>query len=379
MPKIYTNEQKKEWVKAYHEGKSVTEICASGKPSKNSLYKWIKEYNGFITENGTEISGHRLVTLEQQNRHLTELLNISKVCPCNASSPREEKLRAVEKLEGQFSLHAICDYLSLPRGTYYNYKKTRDKVYVEDQKDEFFKPLIQELFAASGERFGVRPIRQRLKQQGYEIGERRIRRLMEEMGLTPFSQREVSHYYNPSSGTSKNRLKRKFTQTEPNKVWVSDFTYIFVDRKQYYLCVVMDLFSRKIVGYKLSDKADAAFVAETAHEAFLSRGKPKNLMFHSDSGIQYTSKEFFRLLKSKNITQSVSRPGTPLDNAVAESFFATFKKEELYHKEFHTYEELKNGIDEYILFYNQIRPHKKLKYVSPCEFEEAYYKNLKQK
>ena len=172
-------------------------------------------------------------------------------------------------------------------------------------------------------------------------------------------------------------MKRKFTQTEPNRVWVSDFTYIFIDQKQYYLCVVMDLFSRKIIGYKLSDKADASFVAETAHEAFKSRGKPKDLMFHSDSGIQYTSKEFFRLLKSEKITQSVSRPGTPLDNAVAESFFATFKKEELYHKEFHTYEELKIGIDEYILFYNQIRPHKKLKYVSPCEFEEAYYKNLK--
>ena len=149
---------------------------------------------------------------------------------------------------------------------------------------------------------------------------------MEEMGLTPFSQREVSHYYNPSSGISKNRLKRKFTQTEPNKVWVSDFTYIFGDRKQYYLCVVMDLFSRKIIGYKLSDKADAAFVAETVSEAFKSRGKPKNLMFHSDSGIQYTSKEFFRLLKSEKIPQSVSRPGMPLDNAVAESFFATFKK-----------------------------------------------------
>ena len=110
--------------------------------------------------------------------------------------------------------------------------------------------------------------------------------------------------------------------------------------------------------------------------AFHSRGKPKDLMFHSDSGIQYTSKEFFRLLKSKDITQSVSRPETPLDNAVAESFFATFKKEELYHREYRTYEELKKGIDEYVSFYNQVRPHKKLKYVSPCEFEESYYKNL---
>jgi transposase InsO family protein len=138
----------------------------------------------------------------------------------------------------------------------------------------------------------------------------------------------------------------------------------------------MDLFSRMIVGYTLSDKADTAFVAETVEVAFHSRGKPKDLMFHSDSGIQYTSKEFFRLLKSKDITQSVSRPGTPLDNAVAESFFATFKKEELYHREYHSYEELKKGIDEYVSFYNQVRPHKKLKYVSPCEFEESYYKNL---
>ena len=200
---------------------------------------------------------------------------------------------------------------------------------------------------------------------------------MFEMELKPLSQREVSHFYNPSSDNNKNRLKRKFTQTEPNRVWISDFTYIYVDHTQYYFCVVMDLFSRKIVGYNLSDKADAAFVAETAMQAFNSRGKPKNLMFHSDSGIQYTSKEFFRLLKSKKIVQSVSRPGTPLDNAVAESFFATFKKEELYHKEYHTYEELSDGIDEYIIFYNQVRPHKKLKYVSPCEYEEAYYNNLK--
>lgn len=200
-----------------------------------------------------------------------------------------------------------------------------------------------------------------------------------ESPIIPISQREVSHYYNPASNYNKNKLKRKFTQTEPNKVWVSDFTFIYVGQKQYYFCVVMDLFSRKIVGYKISDKDDTAFVAETTKEAFLSRGKPKNLMFHSDAGVQYTSKEFFCLLKSKNVIQSVSRPGTPLDNAVAESFFATFKKEELYHREYHTYEELKKGIDEYILFYNQIRPHKKLNYVSPCEFEEAYYRNLQKK
>ena len=376
MSKLYTTEQKRDWVDAYYAGKSIAEICANGGPSQASLYNWIRQFKGITTKSGTEISGHRIITLEQQNKHLIEILNVAKVCPCNANSPRADKLRAVQALEGQFSLHAICEYLALPRGTYYNFKKTKDKVYVEDQKDDYFKPMIRDLFFASGERFGVRPIRQRLKQQGYEISERRIRRLMQEMELIPISQREVSHYYNPASNYNKNKLKRKFTQTEPNKVWVSDFTFIYVGQKQYYFCVVMDLFSRKIVGYKISDKDDTAFVAETTKEAFLSRGKPKNLMFHSDAGVQYTSKEFFCLLKSKDVIQSVSRPGTPLDNAVAESFFATFKKEELYHREYHTYEELKKGIDEYILFYNQVRPHKKLKYVSPCEFEEAYFKSL---
>ena len=212
MPKRYTNEQKKEWVNAYQTGKSVTEICTNGGPSKNSLYKWIKEYRKQTSKSGTDISVHRFVTLEQQNNKLMEMLRLSKVCPCNASSPRNEKLKAVELLEGAFSIHVLCEYLELPRGTYYNYKRVKGKTYVQDQIDDFFKPLIQDLFYSSGERFGVRPIRQRLKQQGYDISERRIRRLMLEMELKPLSQREVSHFYNPSSDNNKNSLRQHRTE-----------------------------------------------------------------------------------------------------------------------------------------------------------------------
>lgn len=141
MPKIYTESQKKQWVHEYQSGKFVKDICAENGISSNALYGWIKSFNTTVTKKGTELSGHRLVTLEQQNKHLQEMFDISRICPCCPMSPRSEKLKAAENLVGKFLLHSICTYLDLPRGTYYNY--IENKVKVEDLKDEFFKPLIR--------------------------------------------------------------------------------------------------------------------------------------------------------------------------------------------------------------------------------------------
>ncbi len=320
-----------------------------------------------------EISGHRLLTLEQQNAHLKEIIAVSKECRCGAAAPRAEKLKAAEQLEGRYSMRVICEYLDLPRGTYYNYKRAQTKIKVDTVRDETFQPLIKSVFQKSGERFSAAAIRHKLKAQGYEIGVKRIKRLMAEMNLVPISRRNVTFYYNPSSYGRKNKLKRQFTQTEPNKVWVSDITYIFLDGKQYYLCVVIDLFSRKVISYKLSDSAPAALVCETAKAAYVKRGKPEDVLFHSDLGTQYTAYEFFNLVKELKFEQSFSRPGTPFDNAVAESFFATFKKEELYHKEYKSFDELKNGVREYIKYYNNYRPHQKNVFLSPTEYENDYY------
>ena len=241
-------------------------------------------------------------------------------------SPRSEKLKAAEELVGRFSLHSICTYLDLPRGTYYNYIKNKNKVKVEDLKDEFFKPLIRQAFEKSGERMTAAQIRHRLRRDGHEIGCKRIKRLMKEMELIPYSQRQVQFDYTPSAYGKRNKLRRQFNQTDPNKVWASDFTYICIGGTKYYLCVVLDLFSRKVLAYNLSDTCDAALVMNPAKEAFKLRGRPKGLMFHSDLGIQYTAYSFYKMLQDESIVQSFSRPGNPLDNAVSESFFATYKK-----------------------------------------------------
>ena len=144
-----------------------------------------------MTKKGIEISGHRLVTLEQQNKHLQEMFDISRICPCCPMSPRSEKLKAAEELVGRCSLHSICIYLDLPFGTYYNYIKSKNKIKAEDLKDEFFKPLIRQAFEKSGERMISAQIRHRLRRDGHEFGFKRIKRLMKEMELIPYSQRHV--------------------------------------------------------------------------------------------------------------------------------------------------------------------------------------------
>lgn len=161
MPKVYTESQKKQWVHEYQGGKSVKEICTENGISSNALYEWIKFFSSTVTKKGTEISGHRLVTLEQQNKHLQERFDISRICSCGPMLPRSEKLKAAEELVRRYSSHSICTYLDLPCGTYYNYIENKNKVKVEDIKDEFFKPLIQQALK-NGERMTVAQIRHRL-------------------------------------------------------------------------------------------------------------------------------------------------------------------------------------------------------------------------
>ena len=139
-----------------------------------------------------------------------------------------------------------------------------------------------------------------------------------------------------------------------------------------YLCAIIDLFSRKVVGYRVSLAASTRLVTTTFRNAYEERGNPKNLTFHSDRGGQYISAAFSKLLQQYNVKQSFSASGTPLDNAVAETFFATFKKEETYRREYTSERHFRKSVDEYIRFYNEVRPHQTLKYKTPQAFEATY-------
>lgn len=175
-------------------------------------------------------------------------------------------------------------------------------------------------------------------------------------------------------GDCANRLQQRFSQDAPNLVWVSDITYLKAGGRWYYLCVVIDLFSRKVVSWHLSGRADVALVITVFRKAYKNRNEPYGLMFHSDRGTQYTAFAFRQLLDSMNVVQSFSKKGYPFDNAVCECFFKYLKLEETSRRTYHTFSELYLSVFEYIEgVYNSRRPHSSLGYLTPNEAEAAYW------
>ncbi|WP_312032604.1 IS3 family transposase [Hujiaoplasma nucleasis] len=139
---------------------------------------------------------------------------------------------------------------------------------------------------------------------------------------------------------------------EVNKIWVSDITYIRVRKEHYYLTVIIDLYSRKVIVHSLAKTLEASELINLMKKTYYIRNNPKKLIFHSDQGQQYTSKSFKSLLKENEITQSFSKKGCPYDNLVVESFFASLKKEEIHRHIYNNFEELEKVIDEYVVFFN---------------------------
>ena len=197
----------------------------------------------------------------------------------------------------------------------------------------------------------------------------------ERMAQRPFSFRPLSAEFllltSSNLPISPNHLDRKFTVPSPNKIWVTDITYIRTREGWLYLCVFLDLFSRLIVGYAMEDHMRTSLVTTALQRGYWRRKPPVGLMIHSDRGSQYASYDFRDMLKAYRMTQSMSRRGNCWDNAVGESIFHTLKVELVHEEDFHTRKEAKEKIIEYIeLYYNSVRLHSTLGQMSPMEFEQ---------
>ena len=155
-------------------------------------------------------------------------------------------------------------------------------------------------------------------------------------------------------------------------VWVSDITHVYVKDVLYSIGIIVDLYARFVVAFDVTDVADAAFVQRMFDDVFEKRGRPAGLIFHSDQGLQYTAFDFRKHLRQLKVKQSFSNPGTPLDNAVAESFFSCMKREELSHNYYDEPDELRRTVADYVDFFNNMRPHQKLGMLTPTEAEEKF-------
>lgn len=234
-------------------------------------------------------------------------------------------------------------------------------------------PLIKQAFDASRQTYGRVRIRQALLKQDIVCSEHRIKRLMRQHGLVPKAAKrfKVTTKANPAVKAAPNKLAQNFSAAKPNEKWVSDITYVWTRAGWLYVAVVMDLYSRKIIGLAMSHRINQALVIKAFLQAMLMRGYPLALLYHSDQGSQYTSREFQRLMKLYQIAVSMSAAGNCYDNAAMESFFHTLKLECTDDMTFNTREEAMSAIFDYIqIFYNNVRMHSYLGYQSPNEFEK---------
>lgn len=239
------------------------------------------------------------------------------------------------------------------------------------REDEVIGARVRASHVGSYRTYGARRVWHDLLAEGISCGLHRVERLMQAQGLRARPRRRgLPKDQGERSIIAGNVLDRQFTADRPNQKWVADFTYIWTAEGWLYVAAVIDLFSRRVVGWSMSDTMTAQLVTDALIMAIWRRGKPDALLHHSDQGSQYTSEQFQRLMTDNGVTCSMSRSGNVWDNAAMESFFSSLKTERIGKKVYRTRAQAKSDVFDYVeCFYNPTRRHSTLGYLSPIDFE----------
>lgn len=258
------------------------------------------------------------------------------------------------------------------RSTYYKHFTSEPAPRTKENQN--IKRIILQIYSDYNKCLGAYKITYILgRDYGIHISVGRVYRLMNSMNLPKLSTDKPHRGKYSANGECNNHLHQEFNQKAPNLVWASDFTYIKVNGKWYYLCIVMDLFSRKIIGWHISGKHDVELTITAFKKAYQNRNVTYGLIFHSDQGSEYTAFSFRQLMDSLNVVQSFSKKGYPFDNACCESFFKFLKRNLTNRKTYHNLEHLRLDIFEYMNMYNTRLPHGAIGYKTPDEYEAEYW------
>jgi len=240
------------------------------------------------------------------------------------------------------------------------------------QEDNRLAEQIQKAYTANREVYGSPRLHAELVEQGISCSRRRVARLMREMGLSPHRPRHHTSTTrsDPSARVAANLLDRQFMACRPNEKWCGDITAIWTSEGWLYLAAVLDLFSRRVVGWAMAARQDELLVENALRMALQQRCPQAGLLHHTDQGCQYTSQQYQEVLKKSGIKVSMSRRGNCYDNAVSESFFGTLKRECVERARFQTRAQARQAIFAYTeCFYNRVRQHSTLGYKSPVAYE----------
>lgn len=374
MRKNYSKEDKSKIINLCSDGVSVTEISKEYGLARSTIYAWIKEYNE-TSRRKKPINMHEVLLLRQQCEQQNLMIEILKSASCPIDAPQKERYEAIKELSGKYSTALLCKAMNVPKGSYYNYilRNKNENTEAARRRAEVT-PIIEKIFNDSKQIFGAWKIHAILQGMGYHISPNTVAAIMHENGWFSIRGGAKKHYLQLQE-KKRNILNQQFTVNKPNEVWVGDVTQFLYNERKYFICVILDLFARKVVGYRISNSNSTQLTKGTFKSAYESR-KPTALLFHSDQGCNYTSKAYVSYLKQLGVTQSFSRAYTPYDNSVIESFFKSLKTERLYRTDFRSEREFKEAVKDYIYDYNTSRPHSKLRYKTPDEYETAYFEKL---
>ena len=283
----------------------------------------------------------------------------------------------IDAEKADFPVRMMCTSLEVSRSGFYAWQ-TRARS-DHDKRDDILREEIEDVHKESRKTYGSPRVHAELVERGHKVGRNRVARLMAENGIVgrrkrPFKKTTDSDHDNP---IAKNLLNRDFETDAPDKAWVADITYVRTHEGWLYLAVIIDLFSRRVVGWSMADHMRTELVLNALGAALGSRDPhPDGLLFHSDRGSQYAAHNYRDALKAANISCSMSRRANCWDNSVAESFFSTLKIELIYRSILMTAASAKTTIAEWIeVFYNGQRRHSSIGYVAPREYERRYYAN----
>lgn len=266
----------------------------------------------------------------------------------------------------------MCDALGVSRSGFFAWLNRPPSA--RARSDEVVGASVRRSFLASDRTYGARRVWRDVLEEGFSCGLHRIERLMRGQALRARPRRRrlpPDTGQRQAAAIAPNVLDRVFEAPAPNQKWVADFTYIWTAEGWLYVAVVIDLYSRRVVGWSMKADMTAQLVTDALMMALWRRGRPQELLHHSDQGSQYTSDQFQRLMDASGVMCSMSRSGNCWDNAAMESFFSSLKTERTARKTYRTRDEAKADVFDYIeRFYNAKRRHSTIGYLSPVAFEE---------
>lgn len=287
------------------------------------------------------------------------------------------KYRFIEEHRALWRLRTMCRVLHASKSGYFAWRDGRESP--RKAADQALTTQIEAIHEQQRRVYGSPRIHQALRQQGTRVSRKRVERLMRRAGIrvTPSRRFTTTTDSNHDQPIADNLLQQDFSATAPNQKWVTDITYIQTGEGWLYLAAIIDLFSRRVVGWAMSSTMETSLVLTALDMALGNRSPGKDLVHHSDRGSQYASKAYRQALHDDGITASMSRRGNCYDNAVIESFWHSLKVELVYRRSFATRIEAEQAIFEYIeVFYNRARLHSSIGYVSPAAFEAAHHQKV---